>query len=85
MRRALFLAGWMLIGAGTRAADEIEPLEADFLDYLANLEADEDNWTLLDDPDRKPASEDSEDGPSAKKPAPRNASEEAAKPAVEER
>jgi hypothetical protein len=75
----------MLIGAGTHASDEIESLDADFLDYLANLEADEDNWTLLDDPDPEPASKKSEEDASAEKSAARKSSEEAAKPAVEER
>lgn len=79
------MAGWMLSGAGAHAADEIEPLDADFLEYLANLEADDDNWTLLDDPDREPASKDSENEPPAEQPAARKSSKEAAKPAVEER
>ncbi|WP_129641216.1 hypothetical protein [Peristeroidobacter agariperforans] len=83
MRTALLLAVSMLTGMLTHAADEIEPLDADFLDYLANLEADDDNWTLLDDPDREPASQDSEKEPA--KPAARKANKEAAKPAVEER
>ena len=86
MRRALLLAAWMLFGTGTPAADEIEPLDADFLEYLANLEADDDNWTLLDDdPDREPASNDSETEQPAEKPAARKSNKEAAKPAVEER
>lgn len=85
MRRGLLLAGWMLIGAAAPAADEFEPLDADFLEYLANLEADDDNWTLLDDPDRQPASRDSENEPPAEKPAARKSNEEAAKPAVKER
>ncbi len=37
MSRVL-LMGWMLLGAVTQAADEIEPLDADFLEYLANME-----------------------------------------------
>ena len=85
MNRPLVVAGWMLIGASALAAGEIEPLDADFLEYLANLEADDDNWTLLDDPDRDSASEDAENEQSAEKPTARKSSEEAAKPAVEER
>lgn len=85
MRSALLLAGWMLVGAATQAADEIEPLDAAFLEYLANLEADDDNWTLLDDPDSEPASKDPENEQPAEKPAARKSSKEAAKPAVEER
>lgn len=86
MRKALLLSGWMLIGAAAWAADEIEPLDADFLEYLANLEADDDNWTLLDDGmDREPASNHSETEQPAERPAARKSSKEAAKPAVEER
>jgi hypothetical protein len=85
MRRALLLAGWVLIGAATQAAEDIEPLEADFLEYLANLEADEDNWTLLGEPDREPVSKEIENEQPAKKAAARKASNEAAKPAAEER
>lgn len=74
----------MLFGTASHAADEIEPLDADFLEYLANMESDDDNWTLLDNPDQQPASQDSESEP-ADPPAARKASKEAAKPAVEER
>lgn len=42
MRQALFLAGWMLAGAATLAADENEPLDGDFLEYLANIEGNDD-------------------------------------------
>lgn len=76
MKRALLLVGWMLLGALTQAADEIEPLEGDFLEYLANMEDEDDDWTLLEDAPRKAAS----DEQSTKKPE-----KEAAKPAVEER
>jgi hypothetical protein len=85
VKKALLLAGWMLSGAALQAADEIEPLDADFLDYLANMESDDDNWTLLDDAGSKPANKDSENEDRSKQPEPRKASKEAAKPAVEER
>lgn len=75
----------MLLGSATHATDELEPLDADFLEYLANLEADDDNWTLLDEPDSKPASQDSESEPPVKRPATRKPAKEAAKPAVEKR
>jgi hypothetical protein len=75
--RVLLLAGWMLFGVVARAADKIEPLDADFLEYLANMESDDDNWTLLDDPDHKPKP--------VRKPVTREANKEAAKPAAEER
>lgn len=29
------------------AAEEIEPLPVDFLEYLANLESDDEDWTLF--------------------------------------
>lgn len=81
MKGALFLAGWMLTGAGAQAADEIEPLDLEFLDYLANMETDDDNWTLLDDREQQRASNSAE----SEKPATDQATQEAAKPAVEER
>ncbi|WP_129776246.1 hypothetical protein [Peristeroidobacter soli] len=76
----LFLVSWMLVGAMSRAADEIEPLDADFLEYLANMEDEDDDWTLLEDAPRKTA-----DGEQAKKAETRKPSKEAAKPAVDER
>lgn len=80
MTRVLFLVAWMLLGAVTQAADEIEPLDADFLEYLANMEDEDDDWTLLEDSPRKPA--EGEQAKTAEKPKP---SKEAAKPAVDER
>jgi hypothetical protein len=71
----------MLLGAITQAADEIEPLDGDFLEYLANMEDEDDDWTLLEEPPRKTA-----DGEqSSKQPEARKTNKEAAKPAVEER
>lgn len=84
MKRALLLVGWMLLGAVTQAADEIEPLDGDFLEYLANMEDEDDDWTLLESTPRKAATttdgEQSTNPPEASKP-----SKEAAKPAVKER
>jgi metallophosphoesterase superfamily enzyme len=84
MRRALFMVGWMLTGTALHAADDIEPLDADFLEYLANMEDEQDNWTLIEGAHdkSKPASGAEQ---SASKIEPRKASKEAAKPAVEER
>ena len=48
--------GWALfvvtcaIALSVRAADEIESLDADFLAYLADLESDEDDWTIVETP-----------------------------------
>jgi len=79
MNRVLLLVSWMLLGAVTQAADEIEPLDGDFLEYLANMEDEDDDWTLLEEAPRKAATP-SEGEQAAKKP-----SKEAAKPAVDER
>ncbi|MFC4310573.1 hypothetical protein ACFPN2_15890 [Steroidobacter flavus] len=68
------------MGAITQAADEIEPLDADFLEYLANMEDEDDDWTLLEDAPRKPTEREQASKAEAPKP-----SKEAAKPAVDER
>lgn len=79
MNRVLLLVSWMLLAAMTQAADEIEPLDGDFLEYLANMEDEDDDWTLLEEAPRRAATT-SEAEQAAKKP-----SKEAAKPAVDER
>jgi hypothetical protein len=64
------------------AADEIEPLDADFLEYLANMEREDDDWTLLADAeDRQRTSTDkaAAEAQAAKK------AKEAAPPAADER
>lgn len=69
------------------AAPEPESLDAAFLEYLANLEGDDDDWTLLADAadaagaparpaDHEPSSDDAE--------APQS-NKEAARPAAEQR
>lgn len=86
MAKTLLLASFMLLAAAAFAADKIEALELDFLDYLGSMESDEDNWTLLDSSDQEPLSEDAEAArPGEKAAAPSRSSKEAAKPAVEER
>jgi hypothetical protein len=75
----------MLSGSALWAADQIQPLDGDFLDYLGDLESDDDNWTLLDGADASSASQDSETEDQAEKPSLRKPSKEAAKPAVEQR
>lgn len=47
MLRPAFMTLMLLPSLSGFAADEAEPLEGAFLDYLANLEADNDDWTLL--------------------------------------
>lgn len=81
MPRVLLLVGWMLLGASTQAADEIEPLDADFLEYLANMEDEDDDWTLLAEAPRKTGDGEQSTRQSE---APKT-NKEAAKPAVEER
>ena len=46
------IRGWpawvlVLLGGVAVAAEEEEQLDADFLEYLANLEGDDDDWTLV--------------------------------------
>ena len=80
MRAALILTGLIVAGPARAADAEIEPLDADFLEYLANLEGDDADWTLLAETDEKPRTQpDSKPAPEAQ---PRKA---AARPATEER
>jgi hypothetical protein len=69
-----------MLGAAALAADETEQLDADFLEYLAHLEGDEDDWTLVAQAEeaRSAARKDAE----SKSPTP---SKRADKPAVDER
>ena len=59
--------GWsacilVLLSAVAVAAEEEEQLDADFLEYLANLEGDDDDWTLVAQAEevRKPPRKDAE-------------------------
>ena len=47
MIRGLSACVFALLSAAAPAAEETEQLDADFLEYLANLEGDDDDWTLL--------------------------------------
>ena len=80
MVRPAFMTLLLLMSLSGRAADEIEPLDAAFLDYLANMEGDDDDWTLLAD-----AAEKKTPPPKASPAEPGKTSKEAAKPAVDER
>ncbi|HEY0683528.1 MAG TPA: hypothetical protein VGD45_14430 [Steroidobacter sp.] len=68
--------------AGGAVADEIEPLDGAFLEYLANLEAEDGDWTLVAPPEADEAepTENSKDKPAGKAPT-----KQTAKPAVEDR
>jgi len=85
MKSALLLTGWALIGMGAQAANDIEPLDADFLDYLVKTASDGGNWTLLGDAEHKQVRKSVANEVPAHKPAARKVTEEAAKAAVEER
>ena len=79
VKSAVMLVSFLMISGVTQAADEIEPLDVEFLDYLANMEGDDDDWTLLATEQPGVSSE------PASKPATREATEEAAQTAVERR
>lgn len=85
MRGVLILAGLMAASSAAQAAEaESESLEAAFLEYLADLEGDDDDWTLLAAASQKsgPQPESDISSESAKRSNPKK---EAAKPAAEER
>lgn len=72
MLRPAFMTLMLLPGLSGLAADEAEPLEGAFLEYLANLEADSDDWTLLaaaEDPTGPPPSTTRPEKEAASKPA----------------
>jgi hypothetical protein len=72
----LFACAWP-----AAAAEKLPPLDAEFLEYLANFGSDEEDWALfVDDEDEEPATE----PPAAKEPAAKrdgSKTEAAAKPA----
>ena len=80
MIRGLSAGVLVLLGAVATAAEEAEQLDAEFLEYLANLEGDDDDWTLVaqaDEPATPPRKEaESKTPPSSK---------QADRPAVDER
>jgi hypothetical protein len=79
MLRPAVMSLLLLAAAGQAAEEEIEPLDGAFLDYLANMEGDTDDWTLLADAAKKPTASEA----STAKPAP--ASKEPAEPAVDKK
>lgn len=80
MARWLSASVLLLLSASASPAEESEQLEADFLEYLAHLEGEDDDWTLVAQPDEAtaPAPKKAE----SKTPKP---SKQADKPAVDER
>jgi hypothetical protein len=53
-RRALVLSLFLVASSAFAADRKIQPLPAEFLEYLSDLEGEEDDWTLVADDD-KPA------------------------------
>ena len=80
MKRWLLLGCFALLSGAAPAAEQTEQLDADFLEYLADLEGDDDDWTLMAPAEKAgsvPPPKDSES-----KPRP---SKQADEPAVDER
>lgn len=76
-----FSAGVLvLLSAVASAAEESEQLDADFLEYLAHLEGDDDDWTLVVRPEEAPAPP-----PQKAESKPSQPSKQADEPAVDER
>lgn len=82
MGRWLLPCFLVVLSTAAPAAEDAEQLDADFLEYLANLEGDDDDWTLL------AQVEDPKTPPQGQKPAESKApkpSKPADQPAVDER
>jgi hypothetical protein len=86
MFRGLSAGVLVLLSALAPAAEESEQLDADFLEYLAHMEGDDDDWTLVAQPEERPAAPakeaDSKTPARSKAPKP---SKQADPPAVDER
>jgi hypothetical protein len=80
MIRELSACVFVLLGAAALGADETEQLDADFLEYLAHLEGDDDDWTLVAQSEQ-PQSQSDEDTDRKAEKAPKQAD----RPAVDER
>ncbi len=88
MRIALISVILASLAAGGAVADEIELLDGAFLEYLANLEADDGDWTLVAPPapdEAEPTETPEEKQPATQATQPRKPTRETAKPAVEDR
>lgn len=70
MIRCLSACVLALLSATAFAAEEVEQLDAEFLEYLAHLEGDEDDWTLVAQADEaQPEPRKDADGKQPAKPA----------------
>jgi hypothetical protein len=78
-KRRLALLSLALCSLAARADEKIEPIDAEFLEYLAELEGAEDDWTVVEreEPRKKAAA--------AKPSEPPKAQAKTAKPAADER
>ena len=78
---ARFLACiFLLASMAASAAEEAEQLDADFLEYLANLEGDDNDWTLVAEAEEVRSTPRKDADAKASKPA-----KQADEPAVDER
>lgn len=80
MRRWLLPCLFAVLSTAAPAAEEAEQLDADFLEYLAHLEGDDDDWTLLAQAEEQQAPPPKDAESKASKP-----SKHADQPAVDER
>ena len=86
MPRQLILAFLLLAAPRCFGAEEIEPLDAEFLEYLSQLENDQDDWTLIADAESATdATSKAAARRAARKAARQAQQQEAAKPAADER
>jgi len=54
MKRVVLAVAFMAASAQSFAADDAESLDEDFLAYLAELESEQDDWTIVDAPATPP-------------------------------
>jgi hypothetical protein len=80
MIRGISASVLVLLSAFASGAEESEQLDADFLEYLAHMEGDDDDWTLVAQPEEAPT-------PASKEAKPKTAppSKQADRPAADER
>jgi hypothetical protein len=71
----------LLLSAAVESAEESEPLDAEFLEYLAQLEGDDDDWTLVVAAEESPAPP----GKDLDSKAPKKTSKQEDRPAADER
>lgn len=81
MNRWLSAGVLVLLSTAASAAEEPEHLDADFLEYLAQLEGEDDDWTLIAEAEEARPTPPRKDA-DAKAPKP---SKQADRPAVDER